>query len=239
MLDDVNRALRALIRSQRCPLCRAAQPSATRMLCEGCYQALPWLIHACPSCALPRPDDSPCPVCARHPPPQDAAWSVFKLETPVHQAILRLKYQAGFSEAQWLADALADAFVRQRRARPDRLLPVPLHASRLRRRGYNQALEVARIAGQKLAIPVDFRSLVRVRATADQIGKSRSERRRNLHGAFSASTALDGLHVAILDDVMTTGSTLAEIARACRVAGAAHIEVWAIARAPAVQPRSA
>ncbi len=167
----------------------------------------------------------------RHPPPQDAAWAIFKLEAPIHKAILKLKYGAGFGEARWLGEALADAFTQHSHPHPDCLLPVPLHASRLRKRGYNQVLEVARVAGRALHIPVDPGALTRIRATADQIGQSRGERRRNLHGAFSASPTLNGLHIAILDDVMTTGSTLAEVARACRAAGARRVEVWALARA--------
>lgn len=231
MLDGTWRELRTLLLPQRCTLCLAPLSPEATALCAGCRQALPWITHACPTCALPQPDDSPCPACLRHPPPQDAAWAIFRLEAPIHEAILKLKYGAGFGEARWLGQALADTFTQHPRPRPDCLLPVPLHASRLRKRGYNQALEVARVAGRALDIPVDSRALKRTRATADQIGQSRSERRRNLHGAFSASPTLNNLHVAILDDVMTTGSTLAEVARACRAARARRVEVWALARA--------
>ncbi len=113
---------------------------------------------------------------------------------------------------------------------PDLLIPVPLHHRRLLRRGYNQALEIARpiaASGRTTLWPDAVR---RIRATTDQIGTSASQRRRNVRGAFVADTRISGRSVALLDDVMTTGATLNELARVCRRAGATHIEAWAVAR---------
>jgi len=115
---------------------------------------------------------------------------------------------------------------------PELIIPVPLHRTRLMRRGYNQALEVARIIKQSLDIRVDASLAKRIRATPDQIGQTRSQRQKNLRGAFAVDSGVKGKHIALLDDVMTTGATLSELARAARHAGAARIEAWAIARVP-------
>lgn len=231
IIDNSRNSLRNLLVSRRCLLCHAPLATGDRQLCVGCHADLPWLTRACPGCALPRPDNSLCPDCARHPPLQSRACAAFRFEGPVRQAVLGLKYGAGFAQAHWLGHALAQSVSTDTDMPPDILLPVPLHHLRLRKRGYNQALELARIVGRELKIQVDWHSLQRTRVTADQIGQSRAARRRNLRGAFAASPQLKGMHVAILDDVMTTGSTLAELARCCRRVGAETVEVWAIARA--------
>jgi ComF family protein len=107
---------------------------------------------------------------------------------------------------------------------------VPLHPRRLVARGYNQALELARRIARRMQIELAPHAAKRIRLTEDQIGKSAAQRRRNVRGAFAVTQSLDGQHVALLDDVMTTGATLGELARMCRKAGAARVEVWAAAR---------
>jgi ComF family protein len=145
-------------------------------------------------------------------------------------AVQGLKYHAGLRSGYWLGVEMARQLAL--RPPPQLLLPVPLHAQRLRRRGYNLALELARTVGRALEIEADVHGARRLRATADQIGKSAAERRRNVKGAFEVDPKrLVGRHIALVDDMMTTGSTLAELALACRKAGAARIEVWTAARA--------
>ena len=116
---------------------------------------------------------------------------------------------------------------------PDLLLSVPLHRRRLRQRGYNQALELARPLAQALHVPLRHDRLQRRRHTGAQTELDAVSRRRNVRGAFAVreGVALPA-HVAILDDVMTTGATLAECARVLRRAGVARVDVWALARAP-------
>jgi len=109
---------------------------------------------------------------------------------------------------------------------------VPLHPRRLRQRGYNQALELARIVGRLLQVPVDDRCCTRLIATQPQAELDQKARRRNLRGAFSATLALQAQHLAILDDVVTTGSTVSEVARVLRRAGCQRVDVWTIARTP-------
>jgi ComF family protein len=109
---------------------------------------------------------------------------------------------------------------------------VPLHAQRLRERGYNQSLEIARAVSRELAVPVDPAACARVVPTAPQAGLEQKDRRRNVRGAFQVVGSLPSSHVAILDDVVTTGSTVAELTRVLRKAGVARVDVWAVARTP-------
>ena len=231
MVDSLLSGLLHLLLPERCSLCRQPAPGP---LCAECREDLPWNRSACPHCA--RPQDSGtghvCASCAATPPPFDAGWSAFRYQAPIDQAVHGLKYHAGFRGARWLGLEMARALARRPQPLPQLLLPVPLHAGRLRRRGYNQALELARALGGQLGVEVDARIARRQRATDDQIGKSAAQRRRNVQGAFMVDGGrLQGLHIALVDDVMTTGSTLAELARACRKAGAVRIEVWTAARA--------
>ena len=170
--------------------------------------------------------------CAAEPPHFDSALSAFRYEAPIAQAIAGLKYHAQFRQSRWLGGEIAALVSARDLPLPDLLVPVPLHPSRLRERGYNQALELARGIHRVLPIAIDWQSATRVRATADQIGKRAKERRREVRGAFTVGPGVAGRHLAIIDDVMTTGSTVNELARACRAAGATRIEVWTAARVP-------
>lgn len=229
MFMPLRSRLLQLLLPQRCSLCRLPSPGP---VCADCRADLPWNHSACPLCARPQAGSSHvCAVCAARPPPFDAGWSAFRYQTPVDRAVHGLKYHAGFRSAHWLGLEMARALARRPQPLPQLLLPVPLHDGRLRRRGYNQALELARALGGQLGVAVDARGARRLRATTDQIGQSAAQRRRNVQGAFTVDAVrLRGKHIALVDDVMTTGSTLAELARACRKAGAARIEVWTAAR---------
>lgn len=174
----------------------------------------------------------PCSRCQKRPRVFDAAFAAFLYGTPSAQAVLGLKYAARFREARWLAQAMAAALRQRTEPLPTLLIPVPLHRGRLFRRGYNQSLELARHLGRELGIAVDPNAARRIRATPDQIGLSAAQRRRNLRGAFAVHDCVAGRHLALLDDVMTTGATLDELARACKAAGAARVEAWAVARQP-------
>lgn len=222
--------LRHLLSSPHCLCCEL--PTSAELLCEGCKADLPWNLEACPGCAIPSTRGLPCPACLRRPRRFDAAWAPFRLAPPVRLGILGFKYAARFEQARLLGGLMAEGLQHRAAPMPDLLLPVPLHWRRLIGRGYNQAQLLAREIGKALAIETDARSLRRVHAGPDQIGQSASERRRNLRRAFELGRRLDGLHVAIVDDVMTTGATFDELARVCRKAGAARIEVWAAARTP-------
>lgn len=140
----------------------------------------------------------------------------------------RLKYHGELAIAPALGCCLAHAV--EPAARPDRLVAMPLHPARVRARGFNQAGEVARTLAQRLGILLDTTSCRRVRDTPPQMGLRRDARRRNLRGAFACTGEMRGLRIAIVDDVMTTGASLDELAKTLRQAGAASVEAWVVAR---------
>lgn len=215
-------------------LCGAATPGA--LLCAPCAEALPGNAPACPGCALPSPLGLPCAACLNRPRAFDAAFAAFVLASPVQRGIHALKYRAQFAQGQLLGRAFAHRWQASNGTPPTLLIPVPLHWRRQWRRGYNQSLLLAQVIGRELHLAVDATAAVRPRATADQIGQTAIERRRNLKGAFAVSPRVAGQHLALIDDVMTTGATLEELARACKAAGAARVEAWAIARQPLGHP---
>ena len=150
---------------------------------------------------------------------------------PLKRAVRGLKFHARFIEAHRYGGLMAEALRARTEALPQCLLPVPLYPSRQIRRGYNQALELTRRLSAVTGVPFDAQSLRRLHPARDQIGASAEARRRNVQGVFATTRPLTGLHLALVDDVMTTGATLDELARVCRAAGATRIEVWALARA--------
>ena len=229
---DILGGLRRWIVPPACLLCGGAAEPGT--VCSGCRASLPWNRVACPVCALPLggTEAHRCGSCSTDPPAHDAAIAPFRYDRPIDRAIAGLKYHARLGTARWLGAAIAEAAGSRDAPLPDLLIPVPLHASRLRQRGYNQALELARGIRRVLPIAVDWRAATRTRATADQIGQRAVDRRREVRGAFAVGPAVRGRHLALVDDVMTTGSTVDALATAARDAGAARVEVWVAARVP-------
>ncbi len=217
-----------------CILC-GDRIAASRDFCPGCAAALPYLPHACPVCALPYTGIGPCGRCQRHPPPFAATVALFRYESPVDRLIVGLKFHAQLVHARALgtlmATRLAEHLAARAAAPPQLIVPMPLHRTRLRSRGFNQALELARPLAGQLRIPLDYRALARPRATSPQTELPLAARARNVRAAFRAVRDLRGLRVALVDDVMTTGHTAAAAAGALRKAGAEAVEVWVLARA--------
>jgi len=213
---------------QRCALCAA--PSRERLLCAPCALSLPALAAACPRCALPVPGSEVCGGCLRHPPPYSAAIAAFVYAFPVDRLVGRLKYAHDLALADLLAQSLAAAVVRRAGSSlPDLIVPLPLAPARQRSRGFNQAMEIARPLARQLSRPIAA-ALERKRDGPAQAALPRAARARNLRGAFTATNAVGGRHIAIVDDVMTTGATLSAAATACLRAGAARVDVWIVAR---------
>jgi ComF family protein len=154
----------------------------------------------------------------------------YRYAAPLDRLIPALKFGGKLAHARLLGELLAEELAASGARRPELILPVPLHARRLRERGYNQALELARPVARALGLPLETRACTRLRATAAQSGLDLKARRANLRGAF-AVPALGVKHVAVLDDVVTSGSTVAELARALARAGVERVDVWAVARA--------
>jgi ComF family protein len=216
----------------RCLLCGAAGADEVD-LCPGCIAELPRNRSCCARCALPLASAAAeCGRCQRQPPPWDAAWAPFRYGWPLDRLESRFKFAAELAAGR----VLSALWLREPRpaSLPSLLLPVPLHPVRLRLRGYNQALELAKPLARAHALPLRHDLLLRQRATGAQTELDARERRRNVRGAFAVKAdAVLPAHVALLDDVMTTGATLAECTRVLRRAGVARIDVWALARAPA------
>lgn len=226
-VDDVL----SLIAPERCLWC-GTEEAAEVGSCAGCRAELPWNETACPSCAQPLPAVATCPRCLARPPAFDSAWCPFLRQDPVKSGIAAWKYRAEFRQLRPLAHLMAERLRGRSAPLPDVLLPVPLSRRRLFFRGFNQALELAKALSRETRIAVVAHAARMLRVPVDQIGQTAAQRRRNLRGAFRVDRDLRGRHVALVDDVMTTGATLDALARAARAAGASRIEAWALARSP-------
>ncbi len=225
--------------SGRCLLCLGDGPQPTAGICDACRADLPWLGSQCRRCALPLPfENQLCGNCQQHSPAFFQVVSPLLYRFPLDSLIPAFKYHDqliyGRAMARLLAEAVHFHYCEQDQALPDRVLPMPLHRSREARRGFNQALELARPVAAHLQIPLCRRSLLRVRHTEAQQGLSADDRKRNLADAFQCppSAAVSGLHLALVDDVVTTGATADAASHALIEAGAASVSIWCIARTP-------
>lgn len=199
-------------------------------LCAGCRADLPWLRTACQRCALPLSTDTVCGACLQAPPPQDLAVAVFDYRAPLDFMIRRLKFRRDLAWARVLGGLMAEEIPRRCGERVDAIVPVPLHRSRLAERGYNQALELARPLARRLGVPLVWDLCIRSRSTAEQTALDAEARRANVRAAFAVRGAPPAT-VAIVDDVLTTGSTVAALTLALRRAGAKRVLAWVCARA--------
>jgi ComF family protein len=180
---------------------------------------------------LGNPGDPRCSRCLRRAPVWDALFAPFRYDPPLDRLVHRFKYQGHLDAARLLGELMVAAVTTARIPRPDYLVPVPLHPRRLRERGFNQALEAARPLAGALGLPLLPGAAERVRPTVSQAGLSARMRRHNLRGAFASAEAPPGSHIAIIDDVVTTGATVAALTKTLKEAGVARVDVWALARA--------
>lgn len=239
-LDAAWQALRlwlgATLLPAQCALCGIGCPE---VLCSPCRaQYLGLLRPRCRQCANPLDDVALlCGRCVRHSPAYDATVTAFDYATPVDQLLLQLKFGARLALAPLLAQLLYVAIQQQQAWQaPHLLCPVPLGPARLAERGFNQALEIARPLARLLEVPLQPRLALRVRDTRAQSGVAPQERQANLAHAFAIAPEhaplLQGCHVGIVDDVMSSGHTVHALAAACRDAGAARVSILVVARTP-------
>lgn len=232
----LQRQARQLWQRQQCLLCLDAV-QGTQAICEACEQELPWLVHGCQDCALPVPVGAGyCQHC------QQQSYAFTRVIAPWHYAfpvssmIGRFKYHAGWSYGRLLTQGLARQlqylYQEQGLPRPDYLLAVPLARKRLRQRGYNQAQMITGWLAGQLQIPCWSGAVRRVRYTSIQQGLSASQRQLNMRGAFVVlqPARLAGRHVALIDDVLTTGATCAALARQLLACGVRRVDVYCLAR---------
>ena len=217
--------IKQLLPDQPCLLCGA--PSPAGVWCAACDAALPCLDTAhCPVCALPTWNGAICGQCLKHPPHFKRTVAAYAYAFPLDKLVLALKYGEKFH----LANSLGDRVARCVSVRPDCIIAMPLHPVRLRERGFNQSLQLARHIGRQLDLPVLPFACQRVRNTASQSTLPWKERGKNMRKAFACSADVAGKHVAIVDDVMTTGATLNELALVLLNAGASEVSSWVVAR---------
>lgn len=203
-------------------------------LCSPCQADLPRLVSACARCAEPLTGnlamEALCGQCQINPPAFNRCMAMLAYHPPVDHLIQSVKFNNRLELAQLLGHLMGRWLSRVLDTKPDVLLPVPLHKHRLRERGFNQATEIAKPVARQLGCSLDITSCRRTRTTAPQSELSRKDRINNMRGAFEIMKPVTG-HVAIIDDVMTTGSTAHELAKVLLKAGADSVDVWVCARA--------
>lgn len=216
------------IRTQKsCLLCDAISGED---FCTACYRDLPQLTTShCPVCLWPVPTSEICGACLKKPPAFTRTLAALRYTFPADALIHALKYHNHLAIAPILAD-LFIARLKTMESMPDVIVPMPLHPIRLRERGFNQAMEISRRIAKQTGIALLPDGCNRIKHTVPQTGLPWKERQKNIHRAFSCKINLSGKHVAIVDDVMTTGATLNELAKELRRQGAIEISNWVIAR---------
>lgn len=228
MLGSLARRFANLAFGGSCYLCRGA---AEGVLCADCESELPRLGNAvCPRCALPSPGGAQCGRCLSRAPAYDETLAALAYEFPADALVQGLKFRGELALAPLLGRLLAARLPRG--ARVDFILPVPLAPARLRERGFNQALEIARELAAATGCRLAARLAERGRETSPQVDLPLDERARNVRGAFRCTQALERAEIALVDDVMTTGATLEELAATLKRAGAARVVNWVVARTP-------
>ena len=219
---------------QNCILCSQTidntSPS-THAVCRPCLNDLPWHPKtSCPQCGLSS-NGMVCGSCLNATPDFNATSAVFLYAYPIDAMILRYKYgnnlNLGDAFGKFLAEKInADDYLKN----IDLVVPMPMHPQRLKERGFNQALEIAKVLTKNYREKLDYKSVQRQTLTPPQASLTLKQRVKNIKGAFKVNTSFTGKRIAIVDDVMTTGASLNELAKTLKKAGATRVECWVIAR---------
>lgn len=242
-MDDWYQHIQKIIFPNQCVLCRA-HCGCLRDLCLGCERDLAWLPQkVCYQCAMPllhsqmRADVFVCGQCLKHPPPFQQTIALCHYHSPIDKLISQLKFNNDLVMAKIIGSLMVDHIERrisQGYQLPDLIIPMPLHRKRLHDRGFNQALEITRPIAKRFALPIAISACVRTKATQAQSELSSRARRQNVHAAFAVTDAgkqvIADKHIVVVDDVMTTGTTMRECCRAISRAKPKRIDVWCFAR---------
>ncbi|HEU4708802.1 MAG TPA: phosphoribosyltransferase family protein [Methylophilaceae bacterium] len=235
MMKIINNCLKfkQSIFAARCVFCEVSLKNSQLSICLPCLQSLPAASdNDCPQCGLTSADQL-CGHCLKSPPAFDATHALFRYAYPLDGLLQKYKYGNALVMAELFGKLLSTS--RKNFPLPDLLIPMPLHPQRLQERGFNQAVEIARVTARELKLALDIQSCKRIRFSAPQATLPLKQRVRNMRNAFACERNLTGMKVALVDDVMTTGASLNALATAVRKAGAASIECWVLAR---TQPRN-
>lgn len=218
-----------------CILCRNST-HRSQDLCLPCLQQLPILKHYCSICANILPVNSQtfiCGHCLQETPPFNRTCGLFSYKPPIPKLILDLKFHHALTHARLFGELLAEKIQQdwyKNELLPDAIIPIPLHPKRLQERGFNQAIEIARPIANILKLPLLFTGISRIKSTDPQATLSAHARKNNIKNAFLIKPSFENQHIAVVDDVITTGSTVYEFCRQLRKKGAARISVWCCAR---------
>jgi len=224
---NISAGIKQVLPAQPCVLCGGM--SHDGLWCSACDRALPYFdAPCCPTCALPTPGGEVCGQCLKHPPLFTRATAVFGYSFPLDKLMQAMKY----GEQLALAHAFAEKLVQRidKSPLPDCVIPMPLHPAKLRERGFNQSLLLASRIARELDIKLLHDTCQRVRDTPPQSALPWKERKKNVRGAFRCDADLSGKHIALVDDVLTTGASLEALAEAAQKRGASKISVWVVAR---------
>ena len=214
-----------------CLLCDSNLESSLS-LCGECLHELPQNHNACPQCglSLEQPLLPVCGRCQTQAPIITKTITPFTYEYAIKHLITELKFKKKLINAQLLGKLLADHINEQNFPLPDFLLPVPLHKKRLRNRGFNQAMELCRVLSEELNIPILTNSIKKTKETTAQAMLTAKQRKSNLRNNFTLNKKIPSVSIAIVDDVITTGTTVNELAKLLKKAGASQLQAWACAR---------
>lgn len=216
-----------------CITCGASGVNA-QDICKSCIGDLQKNLYYCSQCAktFPTPNSTSklCWNCINNTYEFDKTYAPYIYQGIVRYLIITLKFRQQFKNARLLGYLLADNLKKTTKL-PEIIIPVPLHKRRLRERRFNQVIEIGKVISKQLGLPIDSKSCIRKRDTLHQVGLSKQQRRKNVHQAFALTKSINAQHVAILDDVMTTGYTTNEIAKLLKNQGIARVDVWVCARA--------
>ncbi len=234
---DLWSQLSAWVLPRVCVCCHFNSEELYIDLCVWCKGNLPWLRDCCYQCGLPLDhikESIFCDKCQNHPPAYDRLCALFSYKPPISNLVNKLKFGGILYHGPMFASLLAEA-IQQRwyvdQPLPQAIIPVPLHLKRLRKRGYNQAVEIAQPLAKMLRLPLDVTTCIRIINTRQQTRLSKELRQQNLTRAFLAENARHYSHVALLDDVVTTGSTVRAVSNALLDVGVENIDVWCVCRA--------
>jgi len=205
-------------------------------LCSDCWKDLPWIYDRCYICCERLEQEKQAIICERcqyNPPSFDRMSALFSYEPPVRKLVTGLKFSNQLAYGRILGELLADKIHQwyKNMPLPDGIIPVPLHSLRLRKRGYNQVLELLRPFKNQKHVPVLIDACTRVRPTQPQSALNSIKRKRNLKNAFQVSLHKSFKHIAVVDDVVTTGATVNAISVALKKAGVDQVDIWCICRA--------
>ena len=198
--------------------------------CDACYIELPFQSNTCQQCGQAYAANRDyCGRCIITPPAYDRCFCPFEYQTPIKDLICGFKYREKVEHANMIGQLLAREIKNKEEPMPDIIVPVPIHIAKLRSRGFNQAKLIATIVGRKLNVPVTHKIIIKTRSTPPQAKQSLANRKKALSGCFAVQQPFSAKNVAIVDDVVTTGSTVNEISKVLKKNGANYVQVWGVA----------